>query len=93
MRKWSVAEAKQHLSEVLRSAAKEPQRILSRSRPVAVVVATEAYERFEAWQATQRARTLAEAFEELRSLAASADYVLPLPERVNRRNAFAGARR
>lgn len=93
MKKWSVAEAKQRLSEVLRNAATQPQAILSRSRPVAVVVAAEAFEEFAAWQATQRARTLAEAFEELRALAASDDYVLALPERKNRRNAFAGARR
>ena len=91
--KWNVAEAKQRLSELLRTAAKEPQTILSRSRPVAVVVGAEAFEEFKAWQAARRARTLAEAFEELRSLAASADYVLPLPQRRNRRNAFAGARR
>ena len=36
---WKVAEAKQRLSEVLRCAAREPQTIYSRSRPVAVVVA------------------------------------------------------
>lgn len=93
MKRWNVAQAKQRLSELLRTAAKEPQTIVSRSRPVAVVVAAETFERFEAWQATQRARTLAEAFEELRALAASDDYVLPLPERKNRKNAFAGARR
>lgn len=91
--KWNVAEAKQRLSELLRSAAKEPQTILSRSRPVAVVVDAEAFEQFKAWQAARRARTLAETFDELRSLAASEGYVLPLPERRNRRNAFAWSRR
>ena len=90
---WNVAEAKQRLSELLRTAAKEPQTILSRSRPVAVVIDAEAFEQFKAWQAERRARTLAEAFDELRSLAASVGYVLPLPERRNRRNAFGGARR
>jgi prevent-host-death family protein len=93
MGKWNVAEAKQRLSELLRNAAKEPQTIVSRSRPVAVVVDPEAFERFKTWQNAQRARTLAEAFDELRSLAASEDYVLSLPERRDRRNAFAGARR
>jgi len=91
--KWNVAEAKQRLSELLRAAAREPQAILSRSRPVAVVVDAEAFEEFKAWQAARRARTLAEAFEELRSIAAPAGYVLPLPRRRNRRNAFAGTRR
>jgi prevent-host-death family protein len=93
MGKWNVAEAKQRLSELLRSAAKEPQTILSRTRPVAVIVDPETFEEFKAWQTARRARTLAEAFDELRSLTASLDYALPLPERRNRRNAFVGARR
>lgn len=93
MGKWSVAEAKQRLSALLRTAAKEPQTILSRSRPVAVVVDAETFEQFKAWQAARRAPTLAEAFDELRSLAASEDYVLPRPKRRDRRNAFVGARR
>ena len=90
--KWSVAEAKQRLSELLRTAAKEPQTILSRSRPVAVVVGAEAYEEFEAWQVSRRARTLAESFVELRSVAPSVDDVLTVPKRRNRRNAFGGVR-
>ena len=90
--KWNVAEAKQRLSELLRTAAKEPQTILSRSRPVAVVIDAETFEEFKGWQAARRARTLAEAFEELRSLAASSDYVLTLPKRRDRRNAFSRAR-
>ena len=90
--KWNVAEAKQRLSELLRTAAKEPQTILSRSRPVAVVIVAETFEEFKGWQAARRARTLAEAFEVLRSLAASRDYMLTLPKRRNRRNAFSGAR-
>ena len=90
--KWNVAEAKQRLSELLRTAAKEPQTILSRSRPVAVVVGADTYEEFKTWQAARRARTLAEAFTELRALAASTDYVLTLPGRRNRRNGFSGRR-
>lgn len=90
---WSVAEAKRRLSELLRTAAKEPQTILSRSRPVAVVVAAETFEEFRAWQTARRARTLAEAFDELRSLAAPAGYVLQSPKRTNRRTAFPPPRR
>ena len=90
--KWSVAEAKQRLSELLRTVAKEPQTIMNRSRPVAVVVGPESFEEFKAWGAARRARTLAEAFDELRSLAASADYVLTLPKRRNRRSGLGGAR-
>ncbi len=89
---WSVAEAKQRLSELLRSAAKEPQTIFSRSRPVGVVVDPEVFEGFKAWQAA-RARTLAEAFDELRSLASTTGYLLPVPRRSNRKNAFGRATR
>ena len=90
--KWSVAEAKQRLSELLRTAAKEPQTILSRSRPVAVVIDPDTFEEFQAWQAAGQARTLAEAFEELRSLAAADDYVLAPPRRRNRRSGYSAAR-
>ena len=91
--RWSVAQAKQRLSELLRTTAKEPQTILSRSRPVAVVVDVESFEQFQAWQAARRARTLAEAFDELRGLSAPASYALKLPKRRNRRrNGFDKAR-
>jgi prevent-host-death family protein len=65
---WKVAEARQRLSEVLRNAAREPQTIYSRSRPVAVVVAVETFEEFRVWQAERKARTVGAAFAELRSL-------------------------
>lgn len=92
MANWNVAEAKQRLSELLRAAAREPQTILSRSRPVAVVVDAETFEEFRAWQASRRARTLAEAFEELRSVAGPTGSVLSLPRRRNRKDGFRGAR-
>ena len=90
---WRVAEAKQRLSEVLRSAADEPQTIYSRSRLIAVVVAGATFEEFKAWQAERRARTVGAAFAELRSLAADSGYVLAVPRRKNRRNSFAKALR
>ena len=90
---WNVAEAKQRLSEVLRSAAREPQTIYSHSRPVAVVVAGETFEEFKAWQAERNARTVGAAFAELRSLARASGYVLAVPRRKDRPNAFAKALR
>jgi prevent-host-death family protein len=90
---WSVAEAKQRLSEVLRNAAKEPQMIENRSRPVAVVVAVDAFEEFEAWRVQHKTRSVGEAFAELRSLAAGSGYRLELPRRRNRRNQFSGVSR
>jgi prevent-host-death family protein len=90
---WQVAEAKQRLSEVLRSAAQEPQTIYSRSQPVAVVVAGETFEEFRAWQAERKARTVGAAFAEFRSLARGSGYVLAVPRRKNRRNTFSKALR
>ena len=87
---WSVAQAKQRLSELLRSAAKEPQTIENRSRPVAVVVSAEAFQEFAAWRAERKARSVADAFAELRALAAESRYRLDLPKRSNRRDAFSG---
>jgi prevent-host-death family protein len=86
---WKVAQAKQRLSEVLRSAAEEPQTICSRSRPVAVVVAGKTFEEFKTWQAERNTRSVGSAFAELRSLAAGSRYVLATPRRRDRRNAFA----
>lgn len=86
---WKVAQAKQRLSEVLRSAAEEPQTIYSRSRPVAVVVSGKTFEEFKTWQAERKARSVGSAFAELRSLAAGSGYLLATPRRKDRRNAFA----
>jgi prevent-host-death family protein len=90
---WSVAEAKQRLSELLRSAAREPQTIENRSRPVAVVVSAEAFEEFAAWRARQTARSVGQAFAELRELAGADGYALRLPVRKDRRDGFSGGAR
>jgi prevent-host-death family protein len=87
---WSVAQAKQRLSELLRRAAKEPQTIENRSRPVAVVVSAEAFQEFAAWREARKARSVADAFAELRALAAASRYRLVLPKRSNRRDVFSG---
>jgi prevent-host-death family protein len=90
---WSVAEAKQRLSEVLRNAANEPQTIKNRSRAVAVVVSADAFEEFEAWRTARNSRTVGAAFAELRSIAGEAGYTLPLPPRRDRRDGFSGSRK
>jgi prevent-host-death family protein len=87
---WNVAAAKQRLSEVLRNAVHEPQTIYSRSRPVAVVVGGDTFEEFKAWQAERKARTVGAAFAEVRTLAGAVGYVLPIPARKDRKNAFRG---
>jgi len=88
---WSVAEAKQRLSELLRRAAKEPQRIENRSRPVAVVVAADTFQEFESWRARRATRSVGDAFAELRSLASEVRYRLELPRRRDRRDGFSGS--
>ncbi len=85
---WNVAEAKQRLSELLRSAAREPQTICRRSRPVAVVVAGATFEEFRVWQAEHKARTVGAAFAELRSWAKGSPHVLTVPRRKDRRDGF-----
>lgn len=91
--RWSVAQAKQRLSELLRTAADEPQTILSRSRPVAAVVDIKTFEEFKAWRDGRRSRTIAEAFGELRSLTEPTSYTLRLPGRKNRRPGFPTSKR
>lgn len=91
MAAWSVAAAKQRLSELLRNAAKQPQTIENRSRPVAVVVGAEEYREFEAWRERRGTRSVGDAFAELRSLAAGSRYELRLPRRRNRNGGFPGS--
>jgi antitoxin (DNA-binding transcriptional repressor) of toxin-antitoxin stability system len=86
--KWSVAKAKEHFSEVLREARKEPQRVYNRDRLVALVVAPEEFEAFEEWQRVKRAGSLADAFRELREICREEAYELAVPERVDRPNPF-----
>lgn len=90
---WSVAEAKQRLSALLRDSAREPQRIYNRSRLVAVVVDPQSFDKFAAWRKQQEAGSIAEALSELRSICAETGYRLRVPRRRNRRNAFLGALR
>lgn len=70
---WNVTQAKQHLSEVIREAAHEPQLIYNRNRPVAAVIAAEKLAEYQAWKAEQKPaqrKTLAEEFAELRQILA-----------------------
>jgi hypothetical protein len=84
-----VAEARESFSELLREAAKRPQLIFSRDRPVAAVVNPEIFEEFQSWQESRQGRTIGQAFAELRRLCAEERYTLELPEREDRPNVFA----
>jgi prevent-host-death family protein len=90
---WNVAQAKQHLSEVIREAAHTPQLIYNRNRPVAAVIAAEELANYETWKKTQTEsgqKTIAEEFAELRQLMIEAGFEdgLEIPPRVDRPNAF-----
>lgn len=89
---WNVAQAKQKLSEVLRAAAEEPQRIYNRQRLVAAVVDGETFEEFHRWQQLREQRSIGERFAELRRICAEeGGWELPSPDREDRPNAFAEA--
>lgn len=85
---WNIAQAKQRFSEVVKQAAVEPQLIYNRDRLVAAVIDAEDFGAFQTWRQRQGAKTLGEAFAELRALAAGDENPLPLPERRDRPNAF-----
>jgi len=87
---WNVAEAKQRLSEVLRAAAAEPQRIYNRRRLVAAVVDGETFEAFSRWAERSAKRSIGEEFADLRRICAEeGGWKLPSPDREDRPNAFA----
>ena len=85
---WSVAQAKQKFSEVIRASAEEPPLIFNRDRLVGAVIDAESYEAFQSWRAQQKGATLAGAFDELRQLCAETGYTLSVPTRQDRANAF-----
>ena len=83
---WKIALAKQHLSEVLRRAAREPQVIMNRDRAVAAVVGAQEFEEFLKWKSQQAKRTVAESLAELRQICADENYTLEIPARADRDN-------
>ena len=92
---WSVAEAKQRLSEVLRLSAREPQPIYNRGRLVAALVDAESFAAFERWRRAADTASIGAQFETLRAALAAgaapdgaADVPLPELARTDRPNAF-----
>lgn len=87
--KWTIAKARTRFSELLRSAAREPQPVYNRDRVAGVVVDPETFKQFADWRARQKLPSLADAFEGLRALCRQERYELDLGERKDRRNSFA----
>lgn len=85
---WSVADAKQQLSEVLRRAASRPQTITKRSRDIAVVVDVQEFRAFQQWKSSGKKKTVAEALAELSLASGGHGPAFKAPRRRNRRPQF-----
>ena len=84
---WSIANAKQQFSEVVRLTAQEPQAIYNRDKPVAVLISAQDYADFQRWRAERDRPSLAQQFDALRALLAAEDMDgIEIPVRTNRPN-------
>ena len=83
--RWTMATARQHLSELVASSAHEPQRVYRRNLVVAAVVSPSALEN------VKTRATLAEALAALQQACAEERYELVVPPRVDRPNPMATA--
>ena len=86
--KWLVADARNHIAELLESCVKEPQIIYRHNRKVAVVVNGHDYDAFKAWKDERSGRTVGHAFNELREICEETGWEFPEIGREDRPNAF-----
>lgn len=86
---WSVAQAKQQISRLVKEAKLEPQWISNRGRMVAAVLGAEEAQEYLAWRQGQGKKSLADRFRDLRSLCEHEGYTLEIPPRSDRHNPFA----
>ncbi len=87
--KWSTAQARERLSQLVRAADDEPQVITNRGRPVAVVIDPEEYEAFRRWRERHSGWTMAELLDGLKTACQDEDYEWNVVKRGDRPNAFA----
>ena len=85
---WSVADAKQQLSELIRQTHTEPQLVYRRKELVAVVVDPATFDRLQEREEHSQT-TLDVAAAEVRRVLAEEGYELTVPERSDRPHAFA----
>lgn len=83
---WTIPEAKQHFSDVVRRALREPQVIVSHDRPIAAVIGADELDAFLVWRAGRTARPLGEALAEAGRICEEEGYSLEPPERADRPN-------
>lgn len=87
-KRWSISQARSRFTELIRSAAREPQPIYNRLHLVGVLVDGETFEAFTRWREQQARGTIAAALDDLRQICVEEDYHLVLPDRVDRDNPF-----
>jgi len=86
---WNIASAKQQFSEIVRLAAREPQAICKRDKPVAVLISAGEFEDYQRLLAAQRKPTLADQFAQIRGiLAAEGSDGIEITPRMNRPSPF-----
>jgi prevent-host-death family protein len=89
--RWKIAEAKQHLSAVVKAAQDEPQLISRRNELVAAVIGNEAFDEYRELLKRSKKRSLGEAFKEIRQICEAEDYALEMISRDDRVNPFVEA--
>lgn len=87
---WSIANAKQQFSEVVRLTAEEPQAIYNRDKPVAVLISAADFEAFKQWRAERDRPSLVQLFDEIRAALVAEGFEdgLEIPPRRDRPNPF-----
>ncbi len=68
MNKWKISEAKAKLSEIIECGHREPQIIVNRDKPVAVLVSIEDFTKFEELQQKSRKPSVRDLLLELRKI-------------------------
>ncbi len=63
---WNTAQAKQRFPEIVKQTAAEPRLIYNRGRLVAAVIDADEFSAFQTWRQHHGAKTVGEAFAELR---------------------------
>ncbi len=85
---WNIATARRRFSDVVRSAAREPQALYNRGQIVAAVVDADELRAFQEWKASQSQRSLGDAFKDLRAICLAEHYELAVAQRADRPNPF-----
>lgn len=83
MRKWKISEAKAKLSKLIELGHQEPQMIVNRDNPVAVLIGIEDYNKFEEFQQETSKPSVKELLTEIREINFKEDD-LELTSRIDR---------